>query len=60
MFKEFKIPDNAKISYHEIDDWITMKMFRFQPYNANFSCFQFEFYGCPDGKYYSKCNVKNK
>ena len=37
------------INYLEIDDWITLDMFRFQPYTEGFNCFQFELYGCPAG-----------
>ena len=27
-----------------------MKMFRLQPYTEGYDCFQFEFYGCPEGE----------
>ena len=51
LFQEFTYTGKGNISYHEIDDWITINMFRFQPKAAEFcTCFLFELYGCPEGK----------
>ena len=49
-FQKFTYPGEGNISYHEIDDWFTMNMFLLQPYLFGFQCFQFELYGCPEGK----------
>ena len=49
-FQKFTYSGGGNISYHEIDDWFTIKQFRFQPYPSGLHCFQFELYGCPEGK----------
>ena len=46
-FQKFSYPEGGRIYYHEIDDWISLKMFKFE-YSKQ-DCFQVEFYGCPEG-----------
>ena len=48
LFQKFTYSGGENITHHEIDDFITMKIFRFEP--ISFNCFQFELYGCPEGK----------
>ena len=51
FFQKFTVRGGGKIEYHEIDDWITLKLFRFMILFTRLNCIQFELYGSPEGEH---------